>query len=74
MGRPPCDRSTWAGQDGAAAPDGDTRWPSRTFYGQAPADDAGSFWSVGYCTTPPDPRGDQDVHGLVERATPQPAN
>ncbi|MEV5184006.1 hypothetical protein AB0K88_30135 [Streptomyces werraensis] len=40
----------------------------------APADDAGSFWAVGHYTTPLDPRGDQDVHGLIERSTPSPAS
>ncbi|MBU5947306.1 hypothetical protein [Streptomyces sp. PAM3C] len=43
-------------------------------YGLAPADDAGSFRAVGYCSTPLDPRGDQYVHGLTERSTPPPAN
>ncbi|MBJ6612916.1 hypothetical protein H4K38_04675 [Streptomyces sp. I3(2020)] len=33
-------------------PDGDTRWPSCTFYDLALADDAGAFWAVGYCPTP----------------------
>ncbi|MGA5526249.1 hypothetical protein [Streptomyces pseudogriseolus] len=41
------DGTAWTKQDGAAAPDGDTRWPSCTFHGVAQADDAGSFWTVG---------------------------
>ncbi|MEU1701753.1 hypothetical protein ACPC36_31870 [Streptomyces pseudogriseolus] len=68
------DGTAWTEQDGAMAPDGDARWPSYTFYDLAPADDAGSFWAVGHYTTPLDPRGDQDVHGLIERSTPSPAS
>ncbi|MGA5416754.1 hypothetical protein [Streptomyces pseudogriseolus] len=68
------DGTAWTKQDGAAAPDGDTRWPSCTFHDVAQADDAGSFWTVGSRSTPLDPRGDQDVRGLIERSTPPPAN
>ncbi|MGA5520022.1 hypothetical protein ACPCK2_27810 [Streptomyces pseudogriseolus] len=68
------DGTAWAKQDGAAAPDGDTRWPSSTFHDLTSADDVGSFWAVGHNTTPLDPRGDSGVHGLIERSTPPPAN
>ncbi|MFF9221291.1 hypothetical protein [Streptomyces viridosporus] len=63
------DGTTWTKEAGALAPDGDTRWPSYTFYDLAPADSSGAFWAVGHYTTPMDAYGDIKVHGLIERST-----
>ncbi|MEU2599860.1 hypothetical protein [Streptomyces hirsutus] len=63
------DGTTWTKEVGASAPDGDTQWPSYTFYDLAPADSSGAFWVVGDYSTPMDAHGDQKVHGLIERST-----
>ncbi|TPN18786.1 hypothetical protein FKO01_35145 [Mesorhizobium sp. B2-3-3] len=63
------DGTTWTKGAGAPAPDGDTRWPSYTFYDLAPAGTSGEFWAVGDYSTPMDSHGDQTVNGLIERST-----
>lgn len=63
------DGTTWTKEAGAPAPDGDTRWPSYTFYDLAPAGGSGAFWAVGDYSTPMDAHGDQTVNGLIERST-----
>ncbi|MEU2479293.1 hypothetical protein OH769_15770 [[Kitasatospora] papulosa] len=63
------DGTTWTKGAGAPAPDGDTRWPSYTFYDLAPAGASGEFWAVGDYSTPMDSHGDQTVNGLIERST-----
>ncbi|MFE9727489.1 hypothetical protein ACFYQ5_28890 [Streptomyces sp. NPDC005794] len=63
------DGTTWTKEAGATAPDGDTRWPSYTFYDLAPAGDSGAFWAVGDYSTPLDAHGDRTVNGLIERST-----
>ncbi|TXS15927.1 MULTISPECIES: hypothetical protein [Streptomyces] len=63
------DGTTWTKEAGAPAPDGDTRWPSYTFYDLAPAGTSGEFWAVGDYSTPMDSHGDQTVNGLIERST-----
>ncbi|MGW0781411.1 hypothetical protein [Streptomyces sp. NPDC002913] len=66
------DGTTWTKETGATAPDGDTRWPSYSFYDLAPAGDSGTFWAVGDYSTPLDSHGDQTVNGLIERSAPAP--
>ncbi|MEV8391852.1 MULTISPECIES: hypothetical protein [unclassified Streptomyces] len=63
------DGTSWTKRSGATAPDGDTRYPSYSFYDLAPAGDSGAFWAVGDYTTPMDAHGDQTVNGLIERST-----
>ncbi|WP_225826490.1 hypothetical protein [Streptomyces naphthomycinicus] len=63
------DGTAWTKEAGASAPDGDTRWPSYTFYDAAPAGSSGAFWAVGDYSTPMDAHGDQEIHGLIERST-----
>ncbi|MFF3754195.1 hypothetical protein ACFYYH_27660 [Streptomyces sp. NPDC002018] len=63
------DGTDWTKQPGALAPDGDTRWPSYTFYDLAPVGASGGFWAVGHYTMPMTPQGDQPVNALIERST-----
>jgi len=64
------DGTTWTREDGTTASDGETRWPSYSFYDLAPVDDgSGAFWAVGDYQAPMDEHGDQAVHGLIERST-----
>ncbi|MFE4536630.1 hypothetical protein ACFRKB_16385 [Streptomyces scopuliridis] len=62
------DGTSWTKRPGATAPDGDTRYPSYTFYDLAPAGDSGAFWAVGDYSTPMDANGDQTINGLIERS------
>ncbi|MFE6679631.1 hypothetical protein [Streptomyces sp. NPDC057729] len=62
------DGTAWARESGADAPDGDTRWPSYTFYDLAPVGSSGAFWAVGDYSTPMDKNGDQTVNGLIEKS------
>ncbi|MEV5161549.1 hypothetical protein [Streptomyces sp. NPDC053728] len=63
------DGTTWTKEAGVPALDGDTRWPSYSFYDLAPADGSGGFWAVGEYSTPMDSHGDMTVNGLIERST-----
>lgn len=67
------DGTDWTKEPGATAPDGDTRWPSYTFYDLAPTGESGRFWAVGHYSTPMNSQGDQTVNGLVERTTTAPS-
>ncbi|MFJ1843250.1 hypothetical protein [Streptomyces sp. NPDC088146] len=62
------DGTTWTKEPGATAPDGDTRWPSYSFYDLAPAGDSGDFWAVGDYSTPMTGTGDHSVNSLIERS------
>ncbi|MGY3681557.1 hypothetical protein [Streptomyces sp. TE33382] len=62
------DGTTWTKEAGASAPDGDTRWPSYSFYDLAPAGPDGGFWAVGDYSMPMDTHGDQQINGLIERS------
>ncbi|MFJ8882131.1 hypothetical protein ACIRJR_01800 [Streptomyces sp. NPDC102402] len=66
------DGATWTKEAGVPAPDGDTRWPSYSFYDLAPAGASGGFWAVGDYSTPMDANGDDTVNGLIERSTASP--
>ncbi|MFD4857154.1 hypothetical protein [Streptomyces atratus] len=62
------DGTTWTKEPGATAPDGDTRWPSYSFYDLAPVGTSGAFWAVGDYSTPMDKNGDQTINGLIEKS------
>ncbi|MEU6018196.1 hypothetical protein ABZ826_30475 [Streptomyces sp. NPDC047515] len=62
------DGTTWTKEPGATTPDGDTRWPSYSFYDLAPVGTSGAFWAVGDYSTPMDKNGDQTVNGLIEKS------
>ncbi|MCX4970454.1 hypothetical protein OHA98_38050 [Streptomyces sp. NBC_00654] len=62
------DGTTWTKEPGASAPDGDTQWPSYSFYDLAPAGTNGGFWAVGDYSMPMDAHGDQQINGLIERS------
>ncbi|MEE1740203.1 hypothetical protein [Streptomyces sp. BE147] len=62
------DGTTWTKEPGASAPDGDTQWPSYSFYDLAPAGADGRFWAVGDYSMPMDAHGDQQINGLIERS------
>ncbi|WP_069813756.1 hypothetical protein [Streptomyces sp. TP-A0874] len=62
------DGTEWTKRAGATAPDGDTQWPSYSFYDLAPDGSDNGFWAVGDYSTPMDEYGDRLVNGLIERA------
>ncbi|MFJ8788523.1 hypothetical protein [Streptomyces sp. NPDC102462] len=64
------DGTAWTKEAGALAPDGDTTWPSYTFYDLASAGGTGGVWAVGDYSTPMDAHGDRAIHGLIERSGP----
>ncbi|WP_405779042.1 hypothetical protein [Streptomyces sp. NBC_00859] len=66
------DGTTWTRKAGAPAPDGDTTWPSYSFYDLAPVGSTGGFWAVGDYSTPLNADGDRPVYGLIEQSTTAP--